>query len=330
MATAYNINLINHSNATQHFWCFLDTPKPEAGAQVFAHSSASLNVQPYASSSDSFFIPLQYRVQAGASNTAVGLNVAVHASAAESAAPGDVLRADYAGAPPKQGPRLSKTSSSAGKAITIETNQYNEQGNRANEWYESLGFGIDSPNGFMGISWSPAPGKRYALTPEPVFYVSTGSHQAQQLEDIGAIARNAARITLRDFSPRNEVWVTLNARGQWTVTGTNPQHLQGASEHAEAQALTASTHEFATIIQRVQWNVDANEGDGNATSTGMIVVTSSPTFIATGFTLAGLSFNLEGITSGATSWRFRYTGSVSKTFLHSTLVVGARIIATRD
>ena len=81
MPTNYTIYLINQSSTTQTFWCFLARPQEVASdPTVFANSSASLAIDSNDPSTNSFTIPVQYVVAAGASNNAVGLNVKVNST----------------------------------------------------------------------------------------------------------------------------------------------------------------------------------------------------------------------------------------------------------
>lgn len=81
MPTNYTIYLINQSSSTQTFWCFLARPQEVASdPTVFANSSASLAIDSNDPATNSFTIPVQYVVAAGASNNAVGLNVKVNST----------------------------------------------------------------------------------------------------------------------------------------------------------------------------------------------------------------------------------------------------------
>ena len=78
MAQTYQIYIVNQSANTQNFWLFLKPPQAlEADPGVFANSSACLTVDSHAQGSNLFGIPLQYKVGAGASNQAVGLDIAI-------------------------------------------------------------------------------------------------------------------------------------------------------------------------------------------------------------------------------------------------------------
>src|SRR5262249_61371312 len=105
MTTQYTIYLVNESAVTQVFWCFLAQPQELASdPNVYANSSTSLAVGPFQPGYNTFTIPVQYIVGAGASNNAVGLNIQVTSSVQNNADLGQMWDANYATVPPNQGP----------------------------------------------------------------------------------------------------------------------------------------------------------------------------------------------------------------------------------
>lgn len=97
MTTQYTIYLINNSASTQIFWCFLARPEELVNdAGVFANSSTNLAIAPNAGSVNTFTIPVQYIVGAGASNNAVGLNTKIDSFITKDADLGQMWDANYA------------------------------------------------------------------------------------------------------------------------------------------------------------------------------------------------------------------------------------------
>jgi hypothetical protein len=106
MTTPYTIYLVNNSSNTALFWCFLAPPVELAGdPNVFANSSTSLSVPPMSPATNTFTIPVQYVVGAGASNSAVGLNIRIDSNITLNTDLAQAWEANYATVPPNQGRR---------------------------------------------------------------------------------------------------------------------------------------------------------------------------------------------------------------------------------
>lgn len=219
----YNIWLVNKGASAKLFWCFLQQPESVTGPDVYGNSDAYINVEPNYGGTNSFGIPLQYTVGAGASNKAVGLDVQINSSYLLNANIKDSFNVKYATVPPNQGPDITKNStpSSAG-TISLITNNYDEVQNNNHKWYENMSFGIQSENGFLGVTWQPSPSETTTLTPKFSFYVATGNFSSNELVDLNSVSTNSAEIELSDFDGF-DVTVTLNSDGSWTVTPGTPQ-----------------------------------------------------------------------------------------------------------
>jgi hypothetical protein len=216
----YTIYLKNESNNDENFWCFLEKPDGISDARVFANSSASLFVMPGDGSVNKFNIPVQFIVGAGASNNAVGLGVRIDSSVVKTVDLQQTWEAQYASIPPKQGPRLSliQDQRSPNNTIGLLSNAFDKMTNENGGWFSNMSFGIETENGFMGVTWSPSPNNQNIITPKFAFYIFTGPYSSNELVDIETISRKAARIELSYFR-NSEVTVTLTSRGEWIVQG---------------------------------------------------------------------------------------------------------------
>lgn len=221
--TNYTINLVNKGATAKNFWCFLAKPEGVPNSNVFANSNTMLSVIPNYQGSNTFTIPLQYKVAAGAKNDAVGLNIQVDASILKDAQLESTWLATYATAPPKQGPLLNlvQGQNSPKNTISLESNKFNQVQNHDNKWFSNMSFGIETEEGFAGVTWAPSPNNDYIVTPKFKFYISTGSYSSNALADIDDIARTSAVVSLEDFE-NLEATVTLDSSGGWLVTPGAP------------------------------------------------------------------------------------------------------------
>ncbi|WP_231737977.1 hypothetical protein [Myroides odoratus] len=222
--TNYKIYLVNKGSSTKNFWCFLQKPEGVPTSDVYANSDAMLSVVPNYDGKNWFTIPLQYKVGAGATNQAVGLNVKIDSSVIKDAQLEQLWNAEYATAPPKQGPNLSisQGEKSPANTIGIKSNKFNQVQNENEKWYSNMSFGIESANGFMGVTWAPSPNDKSTVTPKFAFYIATGDFTSNSLADIATISNEAAKIELSSFKSL-EVTVTLTEKGEWLVEPGAPK-----------------------------------------------------------------------------------------------------------
>ncbi|WP_294334460.1 hypothetical protein [uncultured Sphingomonas sp.] len=349
MTTNYTIYLVNQSSTTQTFWCFLTRPQELASdPNVFANSSASLAIRSNDPSTNSFTIPVQYVVAAGASNQAVGLNVQINSSISQNADLGQIWEAKYENAPPKMGPSLTLDSSSVGpKSLKIVTNPFNQEQNEALNWFSNQSFGIETESGFMGMTWSPSPNQSRTLTPKLSFYVSAGSFGDSELADWTQVSNNAAQVSVPTSFSANACTVTYLNNGTWSVTpGKPPQmlfkenlSLLGTEDIAQLLALSyIDTNKIQQdTVKSVYWKntteaLDAEteeEGEAalltNTFLTGTVTVTAALTAAFTYFVLSGVQFTVIGNPQGTTV-NFTYNGTMSAQAVQNLLVAGAQIV----
>ncbi len=216
--TNYTIYLKNEGADGKNFWCFLEKPEGLPTSDVFANSSASLFVQPNYGGTNKFTIPLQYILGAGASNNAVAQGVQIDSSIIKNVQLREVWEADYATVPPNQGPEVSivQGATSPDGTIGYNSNDFDKVKNENAKWYSSMSFGIQSPNGFLGVTWSPSPSDANTITPKFSFYISTGSFTSFELADIATVSKESAKVELKDFK-NLEATVILTSRGTWLV-----------------------------------------------------------------------------------------------------------------
>lgn len=215
----YTIYLVNQSADTQTFWCFLAPPQElESDPGVFANSSASMSVSPNFPGTNSFVIPAQYVVGAGASNQAVGLNVQVISDITPDANLTDTWDAAYANVPPNQGPTLSMDPAKAGPGqIAITTNNFNQVNNENSGWFGSQSFGIRTEAGFIGMTWSPKPGQTRTLTPALTFYVAIGPFGRNALASWDTISNSAQSVSVPNDFANNVCTVTYTPDGSFNA-----------------------------------------------------------------------------------------------------------------
>ena len=216
--TNYTIYLKNEGADGKNFWCFLEEPEGLANKDVFANSSASLYVQPNYGGINKFTIPLQYILAAGASNNAVAEGVQIDSSIVRNAQLEEVWEATYATVPPKQGPGLSiiQGAKSPEDTIGYNSNNFDKKHNQNEKWYSSMSFGIQSPNGFLGVTWSPSPGDEHTIRPKFSFFISTGSFTSYELADITTISGESAKVPWEKFE-NLEATVILTSTGTFRV-----------------------------------------------------------------------------------------------------------------
>ncbi|KZN38691.1 hypothetical protein N480_13635 [Pseudoalteromonas luteoviolacea S2607] len=234
MSTNYKIYLVNQSASGKNMWCFLSEPEGLTGKEVYANSTTSLYVEPNYAGLNYFTVPVQYSLQAGASNKAVGLDIKIDSNISIDADLKQSYDADYATAPPKKGPNLSRDQSGSSPDGTLRfvTNSFDKVKNQNQNWFESATFGIETADGFIGSTWAPDPDEQTTITPKFKFYVSTGSFKSGTLADFNTISNSSAVINLSDFE-RLEVTVTLTSQGTFIVTPGKPAQLSTAIKGAE-------------------------------------------------------------------------------------------------
>ena len=350
MPTVYTIHLRNTQANKQPFWCFLSEPESGINAKVFANSSANLTVPTYTGSQDNYFsIPLQYMVQAGASNNAVGLNTRIVSNVKEDTDLGLGWLATYF--PLNEGPTLDQEGTCPTDELDITTNNFDKSKEPLNKWYGNLTYGVKSQNGFMGVTWSPDPGKLYRIKPKVQFYVSVGDFSSNTLADMTAISSAAASITENSFDGNYECTVVLNTDGTWKVFKGNlnqsvsaleklmESHLHMSSAHAAMVDLLKNTNtavaskadpddEWAvssgvTIDSGALDNDQAMAGGGFIT--GTISIRSA---IGLGFVYmiaSGIKVSVTNRSPDGLKWKFSYNGSASSQALKEAFEAGKEI-----
>lgn len=340
MPTTYKIHLKNLQSADKTFWCFLNLPESQISADIYANSSANLTVSQYQSGQDdSFTIPLQYVVQAGASNQAVALNTLIQSSLKKNTDLAAAWHADYF--PANKGPKLylaTDVPNPDNKEVDIWTNDFDKSQERLKNWYSSLTFGVLSQNGFMGVTWSPDPSETYRIKPKVQFYVATGSFESNTLADITAISSQSAPVTADSFDGNNECTVTLLSTGKWLVEPGNTNqivnsnsailnnlvkaNMELATSHSALVALFSTQHLSeipansksneqvisAGITIKQQLTLADEEGGLNSFLTGTITVGA---FIAAGFAYmiaSGINLTISKRAGNGLEFEFTYNG----------------------
>jgi hypothetical protein len=321
---------------------------------VFANSSASLNVTPMYAGINTFTIPVQYAVGAGASNNAVGLNVRIDSNVLQNTDLGQGWEASYATVPPNQGPALKRLGAAPPGKISIKTNAFNQGGNEANGWFSSMSFGLKTKQGFIGMTWSPSSQQTRALTPKLEFYIAVGSFGSNALASWTDVSNANQRLTLADFL-FNKVTVTYTEIGNWEVEPGEPKgalvdsrrtsvpslsysHERLAEAHANLVGLATRTgnmasgpvHHFDDGIQRalldsITWDDSSSTSTatGGAVLAGVLTVRTALTASFAAFILAGVRFEITWTSTDGLKVAFSYDGHRSLEFIKSLFSPGA-------
>jgi hypothetical protein len=343
MPTQYTIYLVNQGSSSETFWCFLERPQElVSDPNVFANSSASLNIDPNAPGINSFTIPVQYVVGAGASNEAVGLNVKVTSTLTMDSDLGQVWDAIYANAPPNKGPKLTLDSAVVpDKSIKIITNAFEQEQNEANGWYSNQSFGIQTAGGFIGMTWSPSPNQNRTLTPKLSFYVSVGSFGSSKLAEWTQVSNESAVVNVPGSFTAGACTVTLLNNGKWKITPGKPMQLalldnleflkSDAHRELMAMAYLADGSVQSDNVTAVHWTSnrlaaigEQSEFAENTYLTGSITVGVALTAAFTYFVLSGVNFTVNS-SAGQTTVDFVYNGTLSAQHIQSLLVAGVNV-----
>lgn len=341
MADTYRIYLVNNSASKQVFWLFLQPPKElVSDPNVFANSSASLAVRPNASGLNYFTVPVQYSVGAGSSNNAVGLGVQVTSTVQQNTNLGKKWLATYYTVPPQEGPELVPTSGTVpATAVGVATNAFDKIKNENNKWFSSQSFGIETPAGYIGLTWSPEPNQTRTLTPTLAFYVAVGSYGANELASWTQVSTDSAIITVPNNFLYGDATVTYTQTGEWVVTPGKPPALVAAAAlfglpnrslaNLAAAALLSdqgTNHDTQNdIVTSVSWG-NAEEAIADNLITGTLSVQTALIASFTFFILSGVHFNITSDPRGGTRVRFSYNGAESREALQKILKAGANLL----
>lgn len=217
MAVEYKIYIVNEQ-PKQKFWLFLDAPEEvKSNSSVYANSSSYMTVDQDYVGTNSFTIPIQYVIGASCSNRAVGLDVQISSVNTQETDLNQSWDIQYAEPTEKQGPIVSKGKKSKDDLITLNTLTFNQKEEAAAAWYANLSFGIETHNGYIGMTWSPIAGSERNISPEIGFYVTTGSYESNKLARWTDFSNTSAAVTKKDFSPSREATVTRKSDGTWEV-----------------------------------------------------------------------------------------------------------------
>lgn len=350
MAQDYTIYISNQSLNNHRFWLFLKPPVVlETDPNVFANSSAYLDIDSKAPSLNSFAIPLQYRVGAGASNKAVGLGVKISSSSSRDAELGQSYKASYQA--PRKGPTLeSAGEATSGNIIQLVSNEFNQELYEEEGWYANMSYGIQSADGFIGMTWSPVPGNTRSIAPEFSFFISTGSFDQNSLARWTDVSTHAATIKLEYFK-QYSCTVILTSSGSWDIKPGRPTEVISAEAFrtlvSSHQSLCKSHENLVTLANSIAPQIedkkphaqldtvtDVEWADSNTDSkSNLFVLLKGKLSVKyalgaglTFFILSGIRFQLKTqSTSGQTQFDFEYNGSQSASEIKELLKVGSEI-----
>ncbi|MBD2492837.1 hypothetical protein [Nostoc sp. FACHB-280] len=269
MTTEYTIYLVNNSSRTELFWCFLARPEELVNdPNVFANSNTNLSVSPNYGGINTFTIPVEYILGAGATNNAVAPNIRITSSITKKAKLTETWEAKYFDVPPYQGPEMSKSGSiSPANTLSIESSPFEQQKNEAQGWFANMSFGIQTLQGFIGMTWSPAPNKKRILTPKLEFYVSIGDYGSNSLADWNEVSRGSAVISVPgSFDILGNTTVTYSSSGKWTVTPGKPPVVSDlVSSLIQSHQLLSKAHtDLAALVKVKQYSINESVNDVTA------------------------------------------------------------------
>ena len=108
-------------------------------------------------------------------------------------------------------------------ALLLQTLPYDKDEEAQANWYANQSFGIETPQGYIGMTWSPNSGQPLTLIPNLTFYVAIGDYGVNQLASLEQVANNAAVVTApNSFDAGNEATVTCTQEGRWIVAPGSP------------------------------------------------------------------------------------------------------------
>jgi hypothetical protein len=256
MTTNYNIYVVNQMTSQQEFWCFLAAPQASITGNVYANSSAYITVVSKSTDLNSFTVPVQYVFQAGASNQAVGLNIKIQSTTSDNVNLGDQWEASFADPSLHEGPTLTNygTASPAG-TFQYETNSYDQSNEPIYKWYGNETFGIETAQGFIGLTWAPVANTTVTITPNLQFYIATGSFQSNTLANMTTVSNDSQLVSLNDFDSSLNCTVTLSPSGTWSVVPGMPgiQTSLDYSTLVESHYLLARAHD--SLVQSTAGHV---------------------------------------------------------------------------
>ncbi len=225
MVTEYTIYLVNRSNKPQLFWAFLSKPEITNSPTVFANSNTNLRIPGGSQDLNSFTIPIQYVIAVGGSNNAVKLETRIESNSTRNTDLNKLWAIDYTTVPPNQGPIVpaAATGESTAETIAMQTSAFDPVENASKNWFESMSFGLKTAQGFMGVTWVPAPSLTYTIRPKLTFYITVGDYSANSLAEITTVSnRSAACNVPSSFDVSKQCTVTYSRQGTWSVEPGKP------------------------------------------------------------------------------------------------------------
>lgn len=225
MADLYEIYLVNQRETEETFWCFLSKPEVQVTVTTYANSSTSLRLSGKSTGRHKFVIPVQYVAGAGNTQKAVGLNVLVDSSDHKDLNMGETLEVKFPEPPPKAAAILQRQKDGAEDKISVKTLPFNPEKFKDNNWFPNLSFGIETQDGFIGMTWEPKPNQSYVIKPKLSFYVATGDYSENLLAEWASVSRDVPKIAADDFDSNKACTVTLKIDGSWDVKAGKPKML---------------------------------------------------------------------------------------------------------
>jgi len=221
MSTEYLVYMVNNSESSKNFYCFLTAPEEIDGAQVFANSSNHVTLPDQ--STGTFDIGIEYSLEVKAQQTPVEVGVTVSGGESLLVDLTDTCDATFTVNDEHQIPTISMASDVAAEGeIGLLLNSYVPSDQEVYNWYQSATFGIKAGSSSMGYTWTPGPNSSTNLTPKVSFYINYGDYTDNQLLSVTETSRNSAQLTNASFDSAGKTTVTINSDGTWTVLPGQP------------------------------------------------------------------------------------------------------------
>ncbi|NEQ77873.1 MAG: hypothetical protein F6K23_35570 [Okeania sp. SIO2C9] len=221
--TSYTFNLRNLQTDPVEMWLFLDSPKfSQDPGEIYQNSNTFLNIPPYEPEETQKFVAhVQYKLEATQQNEPIYLGTKIESDFSKEVDLNKGYLVEYSsekgGYPTIEQHNTSRIPKS--QNLIAQTNIFEP----VEDYYNALTFGVTTTEGTTGVTWEPRPNIDYAITPTLTFYIATGGYSENVLAQIDATSVDTATIKTGyggDFNSFNNVWVTYNEDGTWTVENT--------------------------------------------------------------------------------------------------------------
>ncbi|CCE01114.1 hypothetical protein BRAS3809_4220010 [Bradyrhizobium sp. STM 3809] len=108
-------------------------------------------------------------------------------------------------------------------------NAFDKAKNESGNWFSNQSFGIQTPAGSIGMTWSPEPQQTKTLTPQLSFYIAIGDYAERSLTDWNTLSVNSIQVDAAEDFVYGAATVTYDYSGNWSKTPGRPVHWTGSA-----------------------------------------------------------------------------------------------------